>query len=133
MLVFAFGCAPREEKKEQKAADVYHESVNNVADVVMSLDAVQCRQNLLGIADVLRTAYQIDGHYPGTLVEGAGRELPVFQCKKTGQPYIYKPAADGESYEVLCPNPQMHKMKRLRITQDGLDVDPPLGIPGAMP
>lgn len=132
-VLLIFGCAPHEEKKEQKAADVYRESVNNLADTVMAMDAIKCRQNLLGIADVLRTSYQIDGHYPETLVEGAKSDLPIFKCPKTQQPYIYKPSADGESFEVLCPNPETHKMKRLRLTQDGLDVDPPLAIPGGAP
>lgn len=132
-VFFIFGCAQNEEKKEQKAADVYRESVNNLADTVMAMDAVKCRQNLLGIADVLRTAYQMDGHYPETLVQGAGKELPIFQCPKTHQPYLYHVLNDGEGYEVMCPNPEAHKMKRLRLTQDGLDVDPPLAIPGAAP
>lgn len=130
LSIFFFGCSLAPQKVE-KAKDVYRENVDTLPEAIESLDGLACQQNLLSIQDVLRMAHGIDGRYPETLQEAAGKDMPSFQCPKTHAAYVYHPTNDGEGYEVQCPNPEAHKMKRLRATEEGLDTDPKLALPGA--
>lgn len=128
MFLF-FGCASAPEQKE-KAKEVYRENVDTFPEVIESLDGLACQQNILAIQDILRMAHGVDGQYPETLQEAAGKDMPAFQCPKTHAPYTYHPTNNGEDYEVMCPNPEAHKMQRLRATAEGLDVSPKLALPG---
>lgn len=129
IFVLFYGCSPAPQKNG-KAKEVYRENVDTLPEVLESLDGLECQQNIIALRDVLNVAHGVDGQYPETLQQAAGRELPVFQCPKTHAPYAYHPTNNGEGYEVMCPNPEAHKMQRLRATEEGLDTFPKLALPG---